>query len=113
MTDIANLTLAINVLLAQMDEHFGKARAAMGVKPDLELALREAQAAHGAIVELGVLILRAQNFHGISQPPDVIKRINDRYREISDIAGEITMCKYVIATGNRRPASGVGKHAPN
>jgi hypothetical protein len=106
MMDIKSLTRSINTALQTMDDEYAAAKKLMGVKPSLDEAARHVQEANMRLHELAELILRAQNFCGIRQPPDVVKRINARHDEILELANEITMCNAVVQAQATRPTSG-------
>ena len=113
MVNIGSLTGIINDLLVDMDTSLARAKAAMGIKPDLCAARTHVEEAHEACAQLAVLVLQAKAV-GVLQPPDVLKRINSSHDECDDIMQEIMVCAAVQATGDSRPKPPVtGKNASN
>lgn len=105
MMNAANLAESINNMLASLDMHYVAAkRAITAVRPDLDEAARQAQAAHSFLSDLAVTIMRAESFLGITQPPDVVKRINSIHQDLHVIEGEITTCNRIIAGHTKRIA---------
>lgn len=105
MMNAANLTESINNMLADLDMHYTAAKKAVdGVKPDLSEATKHAQRAHAFLGDLAVTIMRAESFLGITQPPDVIQRINTIHQELHTIENEIHTYNTVLAAHTKRIA---------
>lgn len=116
MMDLTHLSSSINTLLENLTTHHAAAKAAIAaVKPDLPEATRQASIAHAYLGDLAVMIMRAETFFGIQQPPDVIKRINEIHEELHEIECEISVCNRVLAGADKRDRErmGTSRHAAN
>lgn len=105
MMDATNLAQSINSMLSRLDEHFTAARKEVdSVKPDLTEAARHSQAAHGFLGDIAVTIMRAESFLGISQPPDVINRVNTLQQRLSVVDREINAYNSILVAHTKRIA---------
>mgnify|MGYP005834641153 CR=1 FL=1 len=112
--DLTHLSSSINTLLDTLDRHHAAAKKVIGaVRPDLPEASRHTQAAHAYLGDLAVLILRAENFFGIQQLPDVIARLNKIHDDLHEIEFEISACNAVLAMADKRERKQRGKRVEN
>lgn len=93
--NVRALVEEINYLLGVMDERFTRAKQAWGVRPDLRVAGERIADAGATVMELVQLVNEMQTI-GISQPQDVIDRINTRYAALHVMAEELDRCRTLV-----------------
>jgi predicted DNA-binding protein (UPF0278 family) len=93
--DIRQMAADLNVMLQQVDARFAAAKRAFGVKPNLTVAKDRIADAGASVMETASLVQELQEI-GISQPPDIIEKLRERYRALHQMALDVEECEKIV-----------------
>jgi hypothetical protein len=85
----------LNLMLQQVETRFAAAQRAFGVKPNLTAAKDRIADAGASVMETASLINEMEAI-GISQPPDIIEKVRDRYQALHRMALDVEECERLV-----------------